>query len=139
MKEIKKGRSGSMTVEMAYIMPLFGMLFYICVIVIFYYHDKNIITGCAYETVVVASTKAREKDGISAEMVHALFRERVKGKCILFPDAWADAVVGEAQIDIQVLARNKSMKLLVRQSAEVTDPEKYIRDMQRLKTIGKGR
>ena len=139
MKEIKKGRSGSMTVEMAYIMPLFGMLFYLCVIVVFYYHDKNIITGCAYETAVVAGTKAREKDGISGEKVNALFRERVKGKCILFPDPWADVTVGEEQIDIQVFVRKKRMKLLVRQRAKVTDPEKYIRDMRRLTTIGKGR
>lgn len=137
MKVRRKGRSGSMTVEMAYIMPLFGMLFCICVIVVFYYHDKNIITGCAYETVVVASTKAREKDGISEETVNTLFRERVKGKCILFRDVWADATVQEEQIEIQVLAQKKGIKLSVSQRAEVTDPEKYIRDMQRLTTIGK--
>lgn len=139
MRRIKKGRLGSMTIEMAYIMPLFGMVFYLCVIAVFYYHDKNIITGCAYETVVVASTKAREKDGITAETVNALFRERVKGKCILFSNVLADVTVQEERIEIQALALNKRMKLLVKQKAEVTDPEKYIRDMRRLTTIGKGR
>ena len=29
----------------------------------FYYHDKNIIAGAAYETAVVGSNKAREKAG----------------------------------------------------------------------------
>ena len=29
----------------------------------FYYHDKNIIAGAAYETAVVGSNKAREKPG----------------------------------------------------------------------------
>ena len=81
----KHALNGSFTVEMSLLMPMILFLIMGCVLACFYYHDKNIIAGAAYETAVVGSTKAREKDGIQEAELKALFQERVGKKCILFP------------------------------------------------------
>ena len=85
----KHALNGSFTVEMSLLMPMILFLVMGCVLACFYYHDKNIIAGAAYETAVVGSTKAREKDGIQEAELKALFQERVGKKCILFPGAVA--------------------------------------------------
>ena len=53
--------SGMITVEMAYIVPVILFVFFLSVMGIFYYHDKQVIAACAYEAAVTGSTKAREK------------------------------------------------------------------------------
>ena len=75
---------GSMTVEMSFLMPMILFLIMGCILTVFYYHDKNILSGAAYETAVVGSTKAREKDGVKEGELETLFYERVKNKCIMF-------------------------------------------------------
>ena len=52
---------GSFTVEMAFLIPMILFLIMGCIRISFYYHDKNIIAGAAYETAVTGSTKVREK------------------------------------------------------------------------------
>lgn len=76
----KHALNGSFTVEMSLLMPMILFLVMGCVLACFYYHDKNIIAGAAYETAVVGSTKAREKDGIQEAELKALFQERVGEK-----------------------------------------------------------
>ena len=126
---------GSMTIEMAYIMSVIFLVFFLSVTGIFYYHDKNIISSCAYETAVVGSVKAREKDGIEEEALNAAFQERIDGKCILFAGAQAQISVEEDEIAVAATARKGKMKVFVRQLARVTEPEKYIRDVRRVKGI----
>ena len=80
---LKKKYQGSLTVEAAYLMPVIGMILAVSILALFYFHDKNIISSCAYETGVVGSTKAREKDGVSPDILIRAFQERIHGKCIL--------------------------------------------------------
>ena len=102
---------GSFTVEMAFLIPMILFLIMGCIRISFYYHDKNIIAGAAYETAVTGSTKVREKDGISESELNALFKE----------------------IKVQAAARRKKMAISVESRAAVTEPEKYIRDIRRIK------
>ena len=74
---------GSMTVEMSVLMPMILFLIMGCILAVFYFHDKNILSGTAYETAVVGSTKARDKNGVKPGELEALFHQRVKDKCIL--------------------------------------------------------
>ena len=67
---------GSFTVEMAFLIPMILFLIMGCIRISFYYHDKNIIAGAAYETAVAGSTKVREKDGISESELNALFKKK---------------------------------------------------------------
>ena len=120
----KHALNGSFTVEMSLLMPMILFLVMGCVLACFYYHDKNIIAGAAYETAVVGSTKAREKDGIQEAELKALFQGRVGKKCILFP--------GE-EIRVSAVAKRRKMSLAVESRAAVTEPERYIRDIRRIK------
>ena len=62
--------NGSITVEMSFLMPMILFLILSCILAVFYYHDKNIISGVAYETAVVGSTKAREREGVTACLLY---------------------------------------------------------------------
>ena len=105
---------GSFTVEMAFLMPMILFLIMGCIRISFYYHDKNIIAGAAYETAVTGSTK-------------------VGRKCILFSRIRVQSSVGKDEIKVQAAARRKKMAISVESRAAVTEPEKYIRDIRRIK------
>lgn len=128
-----KRARGSMTVEMSFLMPMILFLIMGCILAVFYYHDKNILSGAAYETAVAGSTKAREKGGVTKEELEQLLQDRVRGKCILFSRVQAAATVGKDEIEVTAAASGKGMKVSVSKRAVVTDPEKYIRNMRRLK------
>lgn len=129
---LKKKYQGSLTVEAAYLMPVIGMILAVSILALFYFHDKNIISSCAYETAVVGSTKAREKDGVSPDILIRAFQERIHGKCILFPDAAVEVQVKENLILVHAYSRRKGMIVSAEHRMKVTDPEKYIRDLRRI-------
>lgn len=113
-------------------MPVIGMILAVSILALFYFHDKNIISSCAYETAVVGSTKAREKDGVSPDILIRAFQERIHGKCILFPDAAVEVQVKENMILVHAYSRRKGMTVSAEHRMKVTDPEKYIRDLRRI-------
>lgn len=118
---------GSFTVETACLLPMFILVLHLCIVGCFYYHDKNVISSCAYETAVVGSTKSREKDGVTPETLERAFQERLRGKCILFSGASVRVRIGENQIIVQATASRHAMKVSVVHTAAVTEPEDYIR------------
>ena len=126
------------TVEMAFLMPMILLIFMGSIFGVFYYHDKNIIAGAAYETAVVGSTKAREKKGTDVQELQTLFQDRVDGKCILFSGADAEIEVNEKEITVSAKASAKGMRLSVMKKAVVTKPEQRIRDVRRIKELGNG-
>lgn len=122
-----------MTVEMSFLMPVILLLIMGCILAVFYYHDKNILSGAAYETVVVGSTKAREKDGIKEGELEMLFYQRAKDKCIMFSHPQVSVEIEKEEIEVNASATRKYMKVSVMKRAAITDPEKKIRDLRRLK------
>ena len=136
MKDIRKSSmAGSLTVEMSFLMPVILLLIMGTILAVFYYHDKNILSGAAYETAVVGSTKAREKDEIETGELETLFRQRVYGKCILF--AWSNASIeiGEKEIKVAVTAIYKYMTVSIVQRAAMTEPEKDIRELRKRESV----
>lgn len=133
-KGIKKYKlQGSMTVEMSFLMPMIMFLIMGCILAVFYYHDKNILSGAAYETAVVGSTKARAKDGIKEGELEMLFYQRAKDKCIIFSYPQVLVKTEKEKIEVTVNATKKYMKVSIIKRAAITDPEKKIRDFRRLK------
>ncbi len=132
-KKLSAGVRGSITVEMSFLMPMILLLIMGCILAVFYYHDKNILSGAAYETAVVGSTKAREKDGVKTGELENLFHQRVGRKCILFSDVRASVVISADETEVTATALRKHMKVSVSKRAAITKPEKYIRDLRRLK------
>lgn len=124
--------SGIITVEMAFIIPVILFVFFLSIMGIFYYHDKDIISACAYEAAVVGSTKAREKDGVTSDLVTAVFEERVRGKCILFGSVNGSAQIDEERIVIRASAFRGKLEVSVMKTASITEPERKIRKYRRL-------
>lgn len=126
---MKKCRTwkGSFTVETACLLPMIILVLHLCIVGCFYYHDKNVISSCAYETAVIGSTKIREKDRVAPETLERAFQERLRGKCILFSGTSVRVRVGEDQITVHATASRRAMKVSVVHTAAVTEPENYIR------------
>lgn len=118
--------------EAACLMPLVGLLLVSTVLLLFYFHDKNIIASCAYETAVIGSTKAREKEGVDASLLNQAFQQRIQGKCIFFPGGRADIQVEDETITVSAYASRKYFSLRVVQRAAVTEPEDHIRRIRRI-------
>ena len=131
-KWIEGGLSGMITVEMIYIVPVILLIFFLSIMGIFYYHDKEVIAACAYEAAVAGSAKAREKDGVTDGRVQAIFEERVNGKCILFGNVRGSAEVSEEQIVVSASASKGKMRLFVSEAANLTEPEEKIRKYRKL-------
>ncbi len=124
---------GSMTVEMSFLMPIILFLIMGCILSVFYYHDKIILSGAAYETAVVGSTKAREKEGVKEGELETLFNQRTKNKCVMFARLQVSVKVEKDEIEVIAGASRKYMSISVIKRAAVTEPEKKIRDLRRLK------
>ncbi len=131
-KRVPGDCQGSLTVEAACLMPLVGLILVSSILLLFYFHDKNIISSCAYETAVIGSTKAREKEEVEAFLLNQAFQERIQGKCIFFPGASADIQVGEDEITVTASASRKYFRLQIVQRAAVTEPEEHIRRIRRM-------
>ncbi len=127
------------TVEMSFLMPILLLLIMSSILGAFYYHDKNVIASAAYETVVQGSNKARERDGVEAEELEALFRERIKDKCILFSGAEVSASIEEEEIVVTAKASKRKMVVTVEKKMPVTDPEKRIREIKKGKDLLHGK
>ena len=122
----------SFTIEMSLLIPLILFIFMEIVLVIFYYHDKNIMNGASYETAVVGSMKLREKEEITEEELEDFCRDRMRGKCIFLTNYQIFAGIDEKEVQVEIAARKKGFKLSVVKRAAVTEPEKRIRNIRRL-------
>ncbi len=123
------------TVEMSFLMPMILLLIMSSILGVFYYHDKNIIAGAAYETAVVGAVKARERDGVDTRELEKLFEERVGDKCILFDGAQVTASAGDDEIEILARGERRGMSISVLKRMPVTDPERKIRDYCSYRTL----
>lgn len=141
------------TVEMSFLMPIILLMIMSSIYAFFYYHDKNIISGAAYETAVVGSNKAREKVNTQARMesngdergsgaadaeLETLFQDRVNGKCILLSGIQGQVIVGEDEICVRAQGSWKKMKVCVEKRAAITEPEKKLRDIKKIKEFING-
>lgn len=129
---MRTGYKGSFTIEIALLLPIIVVVFILCVWGGFYFHDKNILSSCAYETAVMGSTKAREENIVTEEMLREAFMERINKKCILLSDVSVRIGITKERIEIEAVAERKTMKVIVRHTAAVTAPEDYIRGKRRI-------
>ena len=140
------------TVEMSFLMPIIMLLIMSSIYAFFYYHDKNIIAGAAYETAVVGSNKAREKpdlqtgsgdrsgdrSGTDAAELETLFQSRVNEKCILLSTIQGQVTVEEDEVCVRAQGTWRKMKVSVEKRAAITEPEKKLRDIKKIKEFVNG-
>lgn len=128
MKKLK----GSLTIEMSILIPAILLVFMGLILTVFYYYDKDIMHGAAYETVVWGSAKMREKEELTESELKAFCRERLEGKSIMMTSAVVNADIQEEEIIVGITSQKKGFSLSVEKRAAVTEPEKKIRDIRRL-------
>ena len=121
-KEIR----GSTVVEMAYIMPLFLLLFVLVINTEFFFHDKVILNGAACETAVLGAQRARLKETEETDL-ERFFMERIKGKLIRMTDVSVSVSEGDGEVTVEARAERGGMSMSVCQTAVTARPEEMIR------------
>lgn len=117
---------GSTTVEMALLMPMIFLVFLLVIRTTFYYHDKSILNGIAYETLTVAVQTARNPKPEEAD-VEAFCRKKAQGKLIYFSSPEVSLESTKEMAKVQITASRGKMKIRVLRQANVPYPEKKIR------------
>lgn len=129
---MKKNLKGSMTIEASLIVPMILIILMELITLFFFYHDKNIMNGAAYETAVVGSSKMREKNSVTEEKLQDYCAERLRRKCILLTSPQIKVKIEESEIVVNITARKGEKAVNIEKHAAVTEPEKRIRDLRRL-------
>lgn len=130
MKKLK----GSITVEMAYILPSVILIFVLVLYTVFYYHDKNILSGAAAETVVLGTQAARQKGGQEVSL-QSFYQERVSKKLILLKVTDIDVSEGKKEIAVTAYAGKGWMRVSVMQKSKIPRPEEKIRNKRKLESL----
>lgn len=125
MRERKEVR-GSTVVEMAYIMPLFLLLFVLVINTVFFFHDKVILNGAACETAVLGAQRARLKETEETDL-EGFFMERIRGKLIRMTDVSVSVSGGDEEVTVEARAERGGMSMSVCQTAVTARPEEMIR------------
>ena len=128
---MKKRLKASLAIEAAVIIPMVLLMFAGMISVLFYYHDKIIITGAAYEIAAVGSAE----DEITREELAEQFEERVDNKLLLFRKIHMSIQIEETDMTIQCKAVQNSMVLEVEVCMCRTAPEKYIRNIRSIEKL----
>nr|WP_317283233.1 pilus assembly protein [uncultured Sellimonas sp.] len=129
----KKKLKASFTVEAAILVSMILFLLYGIILVLFYYHDKNILTGAAFETVTVAARKQIREPPFGEEETEKLLKERISGKMLIFRRAEVEVECQKNYVWISVQASRKGMHITTQARAGITEPEKKIRDIRKIK------
>ena len=81
----------------------------------------------------VQMTRKPDTDG-KADLTE-FYRERIQGKLILFPHTEVSIEESEKRVRVNVYAERKKMKLQIRQSASIVEPERKIRRKRLLEEV----
>ena len=126
---------GSTVIEMAYLMPVVLLCWMAVIFVLFYYHDKNIIGGAAYETAIVGSEEWRWQKEIEDGKMEQYFQKRIENKLIFFDTVSVETAVVKDEFEVTAGAQKRKMRVSVKRSAALTVPEEKIRRKKVLQEI----
>ena len=127
-RKIMKQVDAVITVEMSFLFPVILGILSLLFHTIFYYHDKNILIGTAAETAVIGAQLERKPNQRGEADLTEVYRQRIYGKLILFPEAMAVCEITNIKVTVTIKAVWKKMELEVEQSAPLLHPERIIRD-----------
>lgn len=130
---VKTGCKASTIVEMAYLMPVVLLTWMLIIFALFYYHDKTILVGAAYESAVVGSEWYSSEDEVEEERINNYFQNRIRRKLLFFSSVPAEVKIEDEQIVIKAEARKRGMRVQAIQKAAILCPEKEVRKIRRIK------
>lgn len=126
-----KKLKGSFTVEASFIVPLIFTVFVFVITMIFYYHDKNVVSSVCHETLAVNCGK----EEVTSEDLEKYFDKKIMGKLLFFGNAHAKASVDKDKARLECTATGKRMSLHVSMSMKRAAPADYIRSLRRAQNI----
>ena len=132
---IEKKLKASAVVEMTYMMGVVMVMWVFILYGLFYYYDKLILSGAAYETAAVGSELIHEEEKIEELVLEKYLQERIRGKMIFMPYARANVIVKRDEIVVEAKAESKGLKLVVVRRMAVTTPEQKIRAIRTAKEM----
>ncbi len=97
---MQKKWSASLTVESSYIIPLILWMILVVIYGGFYFHDKNIIHGAAYELSVIARQQWEKPEGVEVEELYGYGQEQMREKLLLFENV--DISIEESGEEVRV-------------------------------------
>ena len=130
--EIKKYLRGTFTIEASIIVPVILLMFSLIITMLFYFHDKNVMSVITHETLAMGCSK----DEISEEELEKYFLSRLDGKLILFSTPTVEADIDGEQLHMECTAKKQKMRLRVEMEMKHTDPEEHIWKLRRLDKLG---
>ena len=131
---MRKGLKGSLTIEASFLVPLILLVCGVLLHMLFYYHDKNVIAGIAYETGVYTAGRQEVDEGEAEWHLQA----RLKGRLCLFEHVQSEVHIEDKQVQIVCRAQRNAMSLCSECTMSRTEPEDYIRSIRKLeKGLGK--
>jgi len=127
----KRVISGSATIEMAYVMPIFLTVFFLLVTVTFYFHDKCVLYAAAYETAVVGAQRERLEGIYSEEELIEYLMQRTDNKLIFFTtvEAAIDKNLEYVTVDVRASKRDWKIHGTARAMIMRTEEMIYIKEM----------
>lgn len=131
---MKKGMRGSFTIEAAVIIPVILFIFGSLLHILFYWHDKNILMGAIHETATLGSSRCELSE---LELEYEFF-DRVEGILLSFDRVECIVCLEEGRVTVACAGSKDRMATKIQCSVKRTNPEKYIRKIQRMKKIGEG-
>ena len=134
----RKSCKGSTIVELAYIMPLVLLIWMLVIYILFFFHDKSIVTGAAYEASVVGAELWMEEEADRSVKVEKYFRERIGSKLLFFENIDVKVVIEDEEVRLKAASSKFRMSLETEAVAAVTEPETVIRRMNILDEIVEG-
>lgn len=130
----EKGLKGSVTVEMAYILPSIMMIFLLIIYTVFYFHDKNILHGVAGETAVLGAQTERQPGAKEVDL-QGFYKKRVSNKLILLRVTSVEVVTNTEWITVIASAGRRWMRVRAIQQTVVPKPEKKIREKRWVESV----
>lgn len=135
-----KGRTckASTVVEMAYLMPVVLLCWMFVIFALFYYHDKGVLAGAAYEAAVVGAELWVAEEENRSVITEDYFRKRIDGKLLFYRTVEVRVQVAQKEVQVEASAVKNRMILHVEERAVITEPEKRVRDMTIFKETVEG-
>ena len=115
---------------MAILMPILISIFIVVVQLLFYYHDKNVLTAAVYEVTVEGSSREYSKEELGL-----LLQEKINHRMILFTNIQADIVMNTSEIKLHCKSTKQGMVLQAEVIMYRKRPEGIIRNVLRMKKI----
>lgn len=131
---MKRKLKGSFTIEASVIVPVILIIFSLIIMMLFYFHDKNLVAALSHETLVMGCAK----EDINTEELEQYLQMRIHGKLLIFEKIDVAAETDADKVMIICSARKKGMSLHVEVSMKRTDPQEYIWKLRRMDKVKEG-